>query len=511
MTTATKGQAIDRRSSDWDLGFGAGNYFALAGGQAAGALLALAAVWLATRALGSSGYGGIAALIAASYLAGSLAVHWTATSVFRHGCEEFVETGRIAASFWNRLAILLLNLVLVISLSHWWMPPVARWLSIPSEARALVLIHLVTMALAVHVQQSLYAAKLPRVQSALQVIERASLVAVLATLVLTGRTSWLHVALAYAFIPVVPALAGFWRLRSLVFPLAPLDRAIMKHLIGFSYPLAFQLLVGYFSTSYLDAFFILKYMTTSDLGVYSLSYSLTGQFMQLPSIAGTLFTAFMITSETRGETERLKRFFTQVLPSVTLIWSILAALAAFAGSFIIGELFDASFQPGRKLLWPLMAAVAVATPVLVGLGPAANARKRTTIPAAAAAAAAVVNVALNVTLIPRFGLSGCAWATTGAYAAAVVVWALVVPRALSVSCRFILPAILPALVGAALSESGMGDTMALAGSLATGAVLALLFRRRLNDTFRAIAALPTLAPATAWWRSVNQGRWGDVG
>jgi O-antigen/teichoic acid export membrane protein len=479
----------DRRRADWDLGAGAGNYLSLLGGQVASALLALAAVWLATEALGSRGYGAIAALIAASQLAGSFAIQWTAAWVFRNGCEEFVATGRIAQTFWNRLAVLAANMALVAAGSVWWLPVVGRFLQIGDQARPLVLAHLLTMSLAIHVQQSLFAAKLPRFQALAQIAERAVLVATLAILLGSGRASFWAVALSFVSSPLVSSVAGLWRLRRLIAPIIPPRRARAFELFRFSYPLAFQLLIGYFTTNYLDAFFILNFLSASHLGVYTLSYHFAGRFMQLPALGGSLLLAFLITSEARGESERSRRFFADVLPTAVLFWSAAAAAAAAAGSALIGVFFDPSFHPARRLLWPLMGAAALAAPVIFGLGPAATARSRTVIPAAGAFVSAVVNVGLNFALIPRWGLAGCAWATTACYGAALLVWAYLAHRLLSVSIGWTILATLPAVVGAIAVQSGRGDGAALLLALGCAALLLALHRGSAAFALRALISL----------------------
>jgi O-antigen/teichoic acid export membrane protein len=490
MTIETTDSDADRRRADWDLGAGAGNYLALLGGQVASALFAFAAVWLATEALGSGGYGAIAALIAASQLAGSFAIQWTAAWVFRNGCEEFVATGRIAQTFWNRLAVLAVNLAAVAILSVWWLPPLGRWLHLEDGAHLLVLAHLLTMSLSVHLQQSLFAAKLPRFQAIAQIGERAVLVVALGLLFTSGTASFPIVALCFVASPLVSTVAGVLRLRHLIVPVVAPQRTRALDLARFSYPLAFQLLIGYFTTNYLDAFFILKYLSASHLGVYTLSYHFAGQFMQLPALGGSLLLAFLITSLARGEAERTKRFFADLLPTAVLFWSVAAAVAAAAGSCLIALFFDPAFHHARRLLWPLMGAAAFAAPVIFALGPAATARSRTVIPAVGALVAALVNVGLNLALIPRWGLAGCAWATTACYGAALLVWAFLAMRLLSISIGWTIPATLPVLVGAIAVQSGSGDGAALLAALGCAAVLLAVHRGSAAFSLRALLSLP---------------------
>ena len=93
-----------RQSAAWDLLHGPKNYLALLIAQALTSLLSFASVWLTTRYLGPEGYGGVVAFIAAAQVVMLIGVNWTSISVARYGCEEFVQTGQIASTFWAKLA-----------------------------------------------------------------------------------------------------------------------------------------------------------------------------------------------------------------------------------------------------------------------------------------------------------------------------------------------------------------------------------------------------------------------
>jgi O-antigen/teichoic acid export membrane protein len=94
-----------------------------------------------------------------------------------------------------------------------------------------------------------------------------------------------------------------------------------------------------------------------------------------------------------------------------------------------------------------------------------------------AAVSAGVNVALNAWLIPRFGLVGCAWATTGAYGASMVAAACLVYLKIPSSRAWAIQATLPALMGA-LYVVWRGDSLGAMGlTLLVSALVALLRRR----------------------------------
>jgi O-antigen/teichoic acid export membrane protein len=478
----------ERRRAQWDLEAGVSNYLALLLGQVGGAALSFASVWLAVRALGAEGYGGVVSFIAGSQLIGQSAVQWTAIAVFRHGCREFVDQGRIAAAFWNRLAILSANFILLFLLTPLWLPWVCALLSIPPKGSLLVIIHLVTTSLAIHAQQSLQAAKLPRFQSLLQILERGGVVLILMIVTSLGTITWWTTAVLFALSPLLTATLAGWRLRHLILPRPGLQLPLIREMILFSFPLIFFSIVGVFTSNHLDAIFVLQYLSPSALGVYATAYQLAGVFMQLSSLLGSLFMAFLITTDAEGDGARVERFFLSVLPTITLALSAFAAIAATAGSLLLDVFFPDAFRDGRSLLWPLLGAAVLAAPVTIAFGPAANARSLTSLAAVSAVAAAVTNTLLNLVLIPTFGLLGCAWATTAAFGACLVVFLLLAPR-LSAPRSWTAYATFPMLAGAVMGSGGR-EWGALTLTLTTGVLIGLLHQRDVRSALRALAALP---------------------
>jgi len=500
MSFFPEGSDSERRRAQWDLDAGAGNYLALVCGHLGGAALGFTSVWLAARALGSNGYGGIVAFIAASQLVGQTALHWTAISLFRHGCREFIEEGRIASAFWNRLAILAGNVALVLFAAPWWLPRVSTLLSLPADAQGLVLLHVLATALSIHTQQALSAAKLPRFQALLQIAERGAIAFGLLIASSSGAATWRLVAVIFTLAPLLSTCLALFRLRHFIFPPRGLDLSLLRQMVRFSYPLLFFSIVGYLTTNHLDAVFILRFLSASDLGVYGLAYQLAGMFMQLSSLGGSLLMAFFITSDAldkESDRKPLVRFFRSFLPTLVLAWSSAAALAAILFSYLLDFFFHSSFQGARTLIWPLMGAAALAAPVTIAFGPAANARSRTSIAAVAALAAAVVNTVLNVVLIPRFGLMGCAWATTASFATSLLVFLALAPRLVSTARSWTFYGTLPMLVGAVVVPRA-GEWGALAAALASGALIAVLRRRDVADTLHALAAHPAFKSLPLW-------------
>ena len=101
-------------------------------------------------------------------------------------------------------------------------------------------------------------------------------------------------------------------------------------------------------------------------------------------------------------------------------YSILLLFAAFGlslvGSTALGLLFPAAYQAAAPII-PVIAASAVLYGIQGVFMIGANVRRKSWFVAAFVTAAAIINVALNLVLIPRFGAMGAAVATLIAYAA----------------------------------------------------------------------------------------------
>lgn len=474
---------VERRSVDWDLSQGPKNYLTLVAAQVASGLLSFISVWLATRLLGSTGYGGVVAIIAASQAIGQLTVNWTSTSLSRFGVEEFVQAGSISKPFWTRFWIFVPNAILVLATSWFWLPFLSSLLKLPSQAYLLVLAHFLTNALWIHVQQGLQGAKLMRLQGSLLTVERVIVLLIILVCVISGPVSFLRIALAYIFAPLVASAAGFWALRKLIFPVSGLDGILLRRMLKFSLPILPASLLGYLSTNYLDAFFITHYLSGAHLGVYAVVYLISGTSLQLPLLVGTVLIPLFITLEIDGTDDRARRFMLNGLPLLTLLWGIACSCVAAFGSYLLPQIFGDQFREMGKLLWPLMAAAALAGPFLMGYAPFSHSKSVTYIAMLGAIAAALVNVSLNFLLIPRFGLVGCAWATTIAFGIYLVVVIGLVHLRLLPGRSWTLFAVSPAVAGAICASAYDVSLGALAVTLVSSALLALVFRKSVSTGF----------------------------
>jgi O-antigen/teichoic acid export membrane protein len=472
----------ERQSSSWDIKNAPRNYISLVAFQVGSAVFAFTSVWLITRYLGSEGYGAIVAVIAASQVA-QIFVNWTSVAVVRYGVDEFVDSAGIARTFWTRLSILFVNLVLVVLLSAFWFPPLADWLKMSPGAFWLVLAHFCVTAFWLHIQVSLQGAKLLRLQSLLQMLERLSILIGILGLVAFYRVEFYWVVICYIAAPAAMIVIGSAQLRSLIGTRFSFDGQFVKKILLFSLPLLPFTLVGYFSGSYVDAVFISKFLSIRDLGIYSIATQVNGIALQMPLLANTILLPLFVTLMAESDRQRSFNYFRNILPGLTLLWGIACAALSFVGYLIIPTVFGAEFSGASLPLWILLTASVVSFPVAVGYSALSNAASTTWIPMIATIISATVNILGNIFLIPKYGMAGCAWATLLAFFTSAVVFAILLKSTAQMPVSWTFLAVIPSVLGV-LSFIFFNSWIALLVCVGSSVLLGLLRWTSMNEMLR---------------------------
>jgi O-antigen/teichoic acid export membrane protein len=439
--------ASERQNASWDVRNASKNYFSLVVTQAGSAVFAFASMWLINKMLGTERYGGVMALIAASQLAQVL-VNWTGFAVVRYGVNEFIETEKIARTFWLRLFILLPNLLLVLLTSNFWYPPLADWLNLPSEMFWVVLLHFSTAALWIHFQFSFQAVKMLRLQGGLLTIERLLIFISLSVLAAGGGLNEFSAVVSYAVVPLVISLGSFWILRDFVFARFRADWIFWRTILAFSLPLIPFTITTYLSGSYADAIFIVEFLSTRDLGIYMVATQISGVALQLPTLINSLLLPLFVTLQKEAQTQKMTQYFKYMLPAFTLCWGLFSTLVSFTGYFILPLVFGKEYAEATQPFWILFTTSTLIFPLLAGYGSLSNANSVTYIPMISAILAGFVNVYFNFLLIPKLGLVGCAWATAIMYFVNSFTLALLLRRNIKIPVSWTFIAPIPAVAGA---------------------------------------------------------------
>ncbi len=482
----------ERQSSDWDVRHAPRNYFWLLIYQVGSSAFAFAAVWLITQKIGSDGYGGVFAVIAASQIV-QLFTNWTTVAVIRFGVDEFVSGGAIARTFWSRLLILAANLALLLAGTSLWFPFLGDWLRLTPDMLWLVLVHFVISAFWMHVQMGMQAAKMLRGQGMLQMFERLIILAGVAALYFSGTIDVRSAVICYIAGSAAMMLVGVIQLRSMIFRRFSLDAEIFKKTLVYSLPLLPYWFVGFLSGNYVDAAFISKFLSKADLGVYAVATQINGIAMQVPTIANTILLPLLLTQEAETQGERSFHFFRHILPPLVLAWGAACAVLASLGYFFIPLVFKTEFGGAVLPLWILLASSIFWIPVAVGYAAFANATSATYISLVASCFAAAANIAANFYLIPKYGMVGCAWATFLAYAASVIIFAVLLRRESGMPYSWTFLAFVPSLVGAVIVSYEL-PIWAFVGCIASSVLIAI---------YRKDSIIELYGFVSGFWRTAN--------
>lgn len=162
----------------------------------------------------------------------------------------------------------------------------------------------------------------------------------------------------------------------------------------------------------LDTFIVGGFLGVSGVGFYSSAVSLGELLWQFPNAVG--FVIFPKSSASRPE--EMNRFTPRVLKITLGILILGAALLALAGPFLIELIYGPAFAPSYPPLLALLPGV-----VLMGGGKVLTneiaGRGYLQYNSVCAGLSLVLTVILDLTLIPRFGATGAAVASSLAYSA----------------------------------------------------------------------------------------------
>jgi len=192
------------------------------------------------------------------------------------------------------------------------------------------------------------------------------------------------------------------------------ESSTASYLLKHSWPLAFSaILVSLYMK--IDQVMIPIYLKTSELGIYSTVANLSESWYFIPvAIVTSVFPAIMHAKRT--DADRYKKRLQNMYDLMVVISMSIAIFMTFASKFIyhIAYARHPEFWSGSPVL-----AVHVWAGVFVFLGSASGqyliAEGYTKMSMLRTGVGAIVNIVLNIFLLPRYGILGAAYATLAAY------------------------------------------------------------------------------------------------
>lgn len=218
-------------------------------------------------------------------------------------------------------------------------------------------------------------------------------------------------------------------LRTLLGSIAPtFDRAAWRELQAAAIPLGLFMIVLN-TYSYIDTVILGVMRSDAEVGRYGAAYSVYEGLTYVPSVLAAVLTPRLSELFTRDR-QGHRRLLGRVLSITALLGVVLGAAAMWTAPLILETIFGAAYLPGSASL-QILAAGSVfvfCTWILHAAAISTNLDRRLLVTTAVGLS---TNVALNLALIPRWGINGAAAATVIAEGLTAVLLLVQIQRRLS--------------------------------------------------------------------------------
>jgi O-antigen/teichoic acid export membrane protein len=421
-------------------------------------ILAVLLLPLYTHYLSRSDYGQIETLVALITVLTIVLRFGISSAFFRFYFDADDDAGRrlvLRTSFWFTMTMATIGLVAVAALAT----PISQALFGEADAANLVRASAVALWAQMNYEQ---------LTSLFRVEERsvAFVIASLTNVVLTvGATILLVVVLDRGPLGVIVgnftgtllvylALLGYRREQLGL----QLDRGLLRRMNHFGMPLVPSALLLWV-TNFSDRLFLVKLTDTAEVGLYSVGVRIASAMVLLLTAFRMAWPAFAYSIQSDDEA---KRTYAWVLTYLIVLSTWIATALTLLSPWLVAWLTAPAYASASRVVGPLaFAAVSFGGFIVLSIG--IGRARRTQFNWVITGVAAIVNVTLNLTLIPIYGMMGAAIATVAAYTvmfAGMAWWAqriFPVPyqwrRVLTAAAAGVALAVVGKLVGAGLAVS----------------------------------------------------------
>jgi O-antigen/teichoic acid export membrane protein len=189
------------------------------------------------------------------------------------------------------------------------------------------------------------------------------------------------------------------------------SRPLLREMNRFGIPLV-PAALALIAVNFSDRFFLVHLASLDEVGLYEIGVRVASAMVLLLTAFRMAWPAFAYSIEDDGEAKRTYAF---VLTYLVLVASWLALALGLLAPWLVRLLTQPGFYEGARVVAPLaFGGMVYAAYIVMAIG--VGRAKRTQFNWLITGIAAVVNVLLNLLLIPPYGMLGAAWATVAAYA-----------------------------------------------------------------------------------------------
>jgi O-antigen/teichoic acid export membrane protein len=188
------------------------------------------------------------------------------------------------------------------------------------------------------------------------------------------------------------------------------SRPLLREMNRFGIPLV-PAALALIAVNFGDRFFLVHLADLREVGLYEIGVRIASAMVLLLTAFRTAWPAFAYSIRDDGEA---RRTYAYVLTYLVVLSSWAALALGLLSPWLVRLLATPQFYEGSRVVAPLaFATVAYAAYIVMAIG--VGRAKRTQFNWAITGAAALLNVVLNLVLIPPYGMMGAAVATVAAY------------------------------------------------------------------------------------------------
>lgn len=188
------------------------------------------------------------------------------------------------------------------------------------------------------------------------------------------------------------------------------SRPLLREMNRFGVPLV-PAALALIAVNFSDRFFLVHLASLEEVGLYEIGVRIASAMVLLLTAFRMAWPAFAYSIDDDAEAKRTYAF---VLTYLVVVASWLALALGLLAPWLVRLLTTPQFHEGERVVAPLaFGGMAYAAYIVMAIG--VGRAKRTQFNWVITGVAAVVNVALNLVLIPRYGMMGAALATVAAY------------------------------------------------------------------------------------------------
>ena len=371
--------------------------------------LNLATLAIVTRRLGPDLFGQMSLFLMITQFMYLLTSSWTGVGYTRYAVLQSVEGKPVSEVFWSR-SLLIIGFIsiagVIIVLER---VRLVDYLKLPPVILILIFLHFFSLLVADYTRQVAQVATEFKRLAILQLTEKAALLLLI--------WLWGDGLFAILIIYSITALGfgGYFFLSVNLELYRPfrINLSLCKKLIFFSYPLILTS-IGGFIFGWVDIAIIKQFFPLSQVGVYSLAYSGLATLEAIVLLMPMVLTPVFVSLAAQERDELTERFLQRVLPQIVILWGffiiLLVLVSPWAIPLVFGEDFLRSASIFLVLLIPLHLSAFYGLSMSIFVGYEMVSRM-----VLINISASIINLLLDLVLVPWIGVMGAAVATTISY------------------------------------------------------------------------------------------------